>query len=549
MARTALEIYQAGKRAVEAGDMDAARKLKRMHQEAVKREAAERSVAGEAAYAGGAGVVRGAAENASVGSRILDFMQFGIPAYIAENVLGAENVEVPESDPGALRRVASDVTGGYSEYESPRFAGQVAGTGGEFVGGALTMPIGGPVRAASQAIVPGIASELAGQAAAAYAPEYENMARLVGALGAPFATEGLKAGARRALTGGEARLGRVGSERARSIQALEAANVPLTAGQKYGSTSLMRLEGVEATDIETMEGISKQVMRLMGSDAPKATRSAMLERKQALGDVFERAEAVAGDIPTAQDVADMARVAQRFQDASGDAMPRIVKQALERIDEAVNTGTPLSGQMLSDFRTRLSDVIETTLGDERAVAAMGAKEVIDNIIERSVKRQDPDLFRELVTAREQYRAFLTGMRALNRQGTDIRGGIISPAALSSAARIREGTKYLTGTGSPLGEFAFAAEEIASSLPAVMAGGARTVQGMGGFGGAVLGAEAFSTPLAAALGGLAGVALPRVAQSVVRSGPVQRGLMPPEQVLSTRLIERLARQPGGLLASD
>ena len=101
----------------------------------------------------------------------------------------------------------------------------------------------------------------------------------------------------------------------------------------------------------------------------------------------------------------------------------------------------------------------------------------------------------------------------------------------------------------MGEFAFAAEEIASSLPAVMAGGARTVQGMGGFGGAVLGAEAFSTPLAAALGGLAGVALPRVAQSVVRSGPVQRGLMPPEQVLSTRLIERLARQPGGLLASD
>ena len=59
-------IYQAGKRAVEAGDMNAARKLKRMHQEAVQREAAERSVAGEAAYAGGAGVARGIAEGASV---------------------------------------------------------------------------------------------------------------------------------------------------------------------------------------------------------------------------------------------------------------------------------------------------------------------------------------------------------------------------------------------------------------------------------------------------------------------------------------------------
>ena len=375
-----------------------------------------------------------------------------------------------------------------------------------------------------------------------------SIARLAGALGAPFATEGLKAGARRALTGGEARLGRVGSERARSIQALEAADVPLTAGRKYGSTPLMRLEGVEATDLET-EGISKQMMRLMGSDAPQATRSAMLERKEALGDVFERAEAVAGDIPTAQDVTNMARVAQRFQDASGDAMPRIVKQALERIDEAANSGTPLSSQMLSDFRTRLSDVIETTLGDERAVAAMGAKEVIDNIIERSVKRQDPDLFRELVTAREQYRAFLTAMRALNRQGTDIRGGIISPKALSTAARIREGTKYLTGTGSPLGEFAFAAEEIASKFTCRHGWRCSYRAGHGRFRWCCSWRRGILYTTSGRAWRSAGVALPRVAQSVVRSGPVQRGLMPPEQVLSTRLIERLARQPGGLLASD
>ena len=529
----------------EQGNVEDARKFLDQADRLQMSEARKRGTLGEAGYAGGAGVLRGAASAAQIGPTILDFMQAGLPAYIAEKVLGAEPTERVKGP--TIPEQVSEATGGYSEYRSPTTIGQFTGTMGEFGGGAAMLPIGGLTRAVTQSIAPAIVSETAGQAAASYAPEYESLARFVGAIGAPLATESAKSAGRKLLAGEEARLGREGSERARSIAALEEAGVPLTAGQKLGSVPLMRMEGVEATDISTLEGISKQVMSLMGSNAPKATRSAMLERKTTLGNVFDRAEAIAGGVPAQTDVTDMVKVAQRFQDASGDPMPRIVKEAIERIDEAASSGKPLSAEMLSDFRTRLSDVIETTMGDERAVAAMGAKEIIDNIIERSVKGKDPELYRELVTAREQYRAYLTGMRALNRQGTDVRGGIISPKALSSAARIREGTKFLTGTGSPLGEFAFAAEEIASSLPAVIAGGGRGVRGAASGLGAVVGAQSGIED--ALLGAAVGYGAPKALQAAIRSGPVQRGIMPPDQALQARLLERLARQTGGILSID
>jgi hypothetical protein len=544
-ALTVSQLEDLARFAYEQGDVERARKRLAQADALKASEAQERGTFGEAGYAGGAGVVRGAAEVAQLGPTILDFMQAGLPAMIAEKVFGAEPTERVKGP--TIPEQIGEVTGGYSEYRSPTTLGQYAGTVGEFAGGAAALPIGGVARSVGSAILPAIASETAGQAAATYAPEYESLARLAGAIGAPLVTESAKSAGRKLLAGEEARLGRAGSERARSIAALEEAGVPLTAGQKLGSVPLMRMEGVEATDLSTLEGISKQMMNLMGSSAPKATRSAMLERKTTLGDVFERAEAIAGGVPAQADVDNMVKVAQRFQDASGDPMPRIVKEAIERIDEATSIGKPLSAEMLSDFRTRLSDVIETTMGDERAVAAMGAKEVIDNIIERSVKGKDPELYRELVKAREQYRAFLTGMRALNRQGTDTRGGIISPKALSAAARIREGTKFLTGTGSPLGEFAFAAEEIASSLPAVIAGGGRGVRGAAGGLGALVGAQTGLED--AILGAALGYGAPKVLQAAIRSGPVQRGIMPPEATLQSRLLERLGRQTGGLLAID
>ena len=551
MARSAAEIYEAGKRAQAAGDTKAVAKLMQMHKDAVAREAQERSVAGEAAYAGGAGAIRGAAEGASIGGRMLNFMQVGLPAFLAEKVLGAEEGladRVGGYDPDALRKVASDVTKGYSEYQSPRLIGQMTGTIGEFAGGAATMPIGGPVRAVAQSVVPAVVSETAGQVAQRVAPEYEGAARLIGALGAPVATELGKAGIRRALTGDEARLGLEGSERARSIAALEDAGVKgITTGQKLGSTPLMRLEGVEATDLATREGMTGAIMRTMGSSAKKATPSAMEERQNALGAVFDQAERVASEVATPADLTKMVGVVRRFKDVSDGSLPAVVEDTLKAVDQSIKTGRPLTGARLAELRTRLGDSISNADLQSQSNASFATKEILDDLIQRSVGRTDPELYNKLLQTREQYRAYLTVMRALNKSGSDVRAGILTPAQISTAAKMREGNKFIMRTGTPLADLAYSAEEVLSSLPAVGPDMQRRIVG----GGAALGAFAGSSggPTEALIGGLLGAAAPRVAQSIVRSGPVQRGLMPAEQAMTTRLLERLARQGGGLLNID
>ena len=401
--------------------------------------------------------------------------------------------------------------------------------------------------AVTQSVVPAVASETAGQVAQRVAPEYESQARLLAALTSPLATEALKSGARRALTGPETRIGLEGSERARSVASLEEAGVPMTTGQKTGSVPLMRLEGVEATDLATREGLTRAVMAQTGSTAPKATRSAMLERKEALGSVFDRAEAAASEVATPQDLTSMVKVVRTFRDASEGAVPDVVSDALIALDRSIKSGKPISGQKLAELRTRINDTIENADLQSRANAAFQAKEVLDDLISRSISRTDPALYRELVNAREQYRAYLTIMRARRQKGSDSKAGILSPAALSTAAQMREGQKYLLGTGSPLADLAYAGEEVVSSLPTVAADASRRIAG----GGAALGALAGSSGgVPEALAGAAlGYAAPRVAQSVARSGPVQRGLMPPQDMLASRLLERLSRQGGGLLSID
>ena len=54
---------------------------------------------------------------------------------------------------------------------------------------------------------------------------------------------------------------------------------------------------------------------------------------------------------------------------------------------------------------------------------------------------------------------------------------------------------------------------------------------------------------ALLGAGLGFAAPVLGQAAIRSGPVQRGLLPPDLPLPSRLLERLSRQTGGLLSID
>ena len=180
--------------------------------------------------------------------------------------------------------------------------------------------------------------------------------------------------------------------------------------------------------------------------------------------------------------------------------------------------------------------------------------VVDDFMIESVRRTQPKLVPELMEARDQYRNYLTTMRALKTRGSDSAGGYISPAMLSGALRNREGDRYILGTGSELAKLGRAAEEVVSSMPAVKAGGVRSVGGggiLGAGGGMYAATQMGMDPVPAMMvGGAVGSLVPAAGRAAIRSRPAQNLLMPTQHSAATQMLldtlQSGARQTGGLL---
>ena len=128
---------------------------------------------GSGAAALTSGLARGGAELVGLPGTVGDLMNIPLQK------LGVmpENAEPSALSGAGLRKAMSDLTGGFTEYKSPYFGGQVAGTAGEFLGGGAN-----PKAAISAAL----GSEVAG--AATEGTPFEPYARFAGAFFAPIAT-------------------------------------------------------------------------------------------------------------------------------------------------------------------------------------------------------------------------------------------------------------------------------------------------------------------------------------------------------------------------
>jgi hypothetical protein len=137
-------------------------------------------------------------------------------------------------------------------------------------------------------------------------------------------------------------------------------------------------------------------------------------------------------------------------------------------------GTAISSQNIRGTRTKLNKAMTKYASDGDMISYELAFD-IKNVLDDMVLRQIPNALKpSLRNAQDQYRAYLTLERALNRAGGDAGAGLISPSALASATRRREGTSYIKGTGSEVADIARASQEVLSPLPTVMAGGERTI---------------------------------------------------------------------------
>jgi hypothetical protein len=440
----------------------------------------------------------------------------------------------PEEQQSTLTGAMSELTGGYTERTAPADnpLAQYVETGMEFGGGALAMPIGGPLRSFASVMLPAFASETAGQVAQEYAPEYEGIARMAAALGIPVAQALATPALRRMAIGdpSEVRAYIPESERAQSVNLLQRLGIEdISAGQQLGSEQLMRLEGAMAPSLASQRQLTSAVAKEAGMDAQLLTSETLKKNRDRLGQVFDKADDAITLPPTTEEAS---RASLALDEALNslevrdfNAFPRLTGIG-DAIINAAGNRKVLNPKEVSRIRADLRKEMDLSVkgintNDQiRYELAHDLNEILDDMVMRSVTQADPDLAAQLSTARNQYRAHLTIERAMNRAGSDARAGILSPTALAGALRRREGTSFLRGTGTELAKIGAAAEEVLSPLPTVSAGGVRS--GL---------LDKITSPIRST-----------AAATMQSTLPLQAG-----GTIPTELAKRVLRQTGGLLS--
>lgn len=508
------QLKAAGRKAHAAGDEANAKmfanevRLRLAQQAAATARASTPTTAGEITAdigkATGAGAVRGAAETGQLMGDVSAFLR-ELPESITAKLF--PGLTRPRKDTvfaglgrameatGLMRRpedvdtrplpeIASDITGGFSDYEGKTRAAKFGGTVGEFAGGAAVMPVGGgvitgiPARVGG-AIIPGLLSEGAGQMAEG--TQYEDLARLGGALAFPVAQAAAAPFLRRAAIGPaqETVAGQPGAVIRAAAEYLESRGVPVTSGQALGSPTLKSLEGAIEPSMAQRTALTRAALEEAGiTGNALATPDVLQATHKRLGAIFDKADDAVTLAPANDEAA---RMMSALNEALADAKIGDVAPGLQGIvDDFVDAsarGTTMNADDVGRLRTDLRRKLRLYASQNDQInfnLAYSVNEVLDDMIQRQVAAVDPDLVNDLAQARKEYRALLTIERAVNRSGADAANGIITPNALNSALRVREGGQYLRGIGTGLAELGKASAQVLTPAPTVLAGGKRII---------------------------------------------------------------------------
>lgn len=427
---------------------------------------------------------------------------------------------MPMGDGGLFRGAASEATGGASDYRGDSRAARFAGTAGEFLPGAALFGGTGAGNLIRYGAVPGVASEAAGQLTEGTA--VEPYARVAAALlAAPLANAAEK-GVRKLISPhGGADQGRLAL-----AQALDDAGVPVSAGQRVGSESLRRKEGLTEAgrrlNDTQKEALTTAAMKTAGSDASRATPEALRETAQRIGRDFDDAVAGLTIRPSANDIADISAAADVYRSLapSGSRAPLI-----DSIAEAMVVGQQggIPAKAAGTWRSQLSK-LTTSPDPATREAAVQALDVLDNSMATALQAAGrADDVAKLATAREQWRNFLAIQKAASGAGEKTALGVLSPSALRSAVASQGRNAYAQGRRGDLGLLSRAGEAVMKDLPTsgtaenLRAMGIPTAgwMGAGGASGSLLGGAP-----GAAIGAIAGSMAPQALGALRMSKPVQ-----------------------------
>lgn len=397
-----------------------------------------------------------------------------------------------------------------TSYKPETTAGRYAQTAAEFVPGALMGPGGVARNVIGYGIVPGLASEAAGQATEG--TKMEPVARIAAAVSAGS----LPSLASRAVTPMP-----ISPDRQKLVEALAREGVPLTAGQKTGSTPLRYAESIfgespgaggQTSRIMEAQGeaFTSAAMRRAGAEG-LATPDALQANYKRLGNEFETLSArntLTADTALGQDIGKTLREYDKILPSEQRTI--IGNLATEIVDRFSAGGGKMSGADYQAIRSRLSKRAQNARGkdDDYAGAARGLRDALDKGMKRSISPSDAEAWD---LARKQWGAQKVLERAASGAGAEAAQGRISPAQLRVASALGDKSGYARGQGD-FAELARAGSALMTPLPNSGTGQRLNLAQILGAG---AGGTAGGIP-----GAIAGAAAPGAAGRVLMSGPVQ-----------------------------
>lgn len=433
---------------------------------------------------------------------------------------------MPMGDGDLMRGTAAELSGGATEFRGDTTAGKYAGTVGEFLPGALLLGGANPGNVLRYGVLPGMASEAAGQATEGTA--YEPWARAGAALAAAPAANMLESGVRKLISpNGGADAGRLAL-----AQVLDDAGVPVSAGQRVGSEALRRKEGMtaggQALNETQREALTRAALRTTGTDASRATPEVLAETAKRIGAVFDDVARGVDVTPEPATLNALAAANETYRQLApkGTQAP-IIGEVVRNMTGAFRTGQTIPARTLNSWRSNLSKLTTSSDAATRsaAIEALGA---LDDTLASTLTRMGrADDVARLATAREQWRNFLAIQKAASGAGENAAAGILTPSALRNAVVSQGRASYAQGNRGDLGNLARAGEGILKDLP--NSGTAQNLRALGvtsalwSAAGATAGFQAGGTPMSGLIGLLAANAAPGVMGAARMSSPVQSWL--------------------------
>ncbi len=414
--------------------------------------------AGGLASAAVGGTARGTTELAGLPGDLGDLLNRGIDkglnavgiqlGPLAPNYFGSSNIQ----------KQAEKVTG---EFHKPQnTAEKIVDTAFSFVPGAVAAPGGAVTNAVRYGLLPGAASEVAGQYFEGQ--PIEPYARAAAGLSMAAANP-----AARAVTPFPA-----SPARQEAIQRLANEGVTsLTAGQRTGSPGLRYLEdaasnapfagqGASRIEHEGQRQFTEAALRRAGTGA-EATPEVLAANQARLGQTFQDLSARNTLVPDNQFITELTNAVGHYRNVPDSQQRAIVQGYVNDILPHVNAGG-MPGTEYQPMRSMLSTDAKSVAGTDPYLsrALGGIRDALDNAMMRSISPEDSAAWQQ---ARREYGAQKVIEKAASRAGEATAEGQITPANLRNTVAAENRGAYARGEGQ-FAELARAGANVMTPLP-------------------------------------------------------------------------------------